>query len=289
MVHSKVLFKIPRAFAPSSVHPNTSVVDERLQSLQSNHLGPGPPFVPQSATHRESIGVRQSKNSSSSVNSGYGEDLYCNDGYSIGKTEVLAFNTMVGDQVETQVTNNLRSTMGIRRASFRTNFQKIEATKHSESSSKVAYIQPSGDSEGPMTNFRDLKSFEHNDFGCSTDNVIRKICINLSAWMWFERLVIFTTVVHSSLVIIDAGHEFPIYVDIGFAAFFTFESIVHIVALGFMNGPRSYIHSSIFNRISFGVTLWNWAEVKNSIIFGLLDADETINGMVDRSGFESLA
>ena len=258
MVRPKLLFNIPRAFTPSSVHPDPSTADAGLHILTAAHPRRNLDSFSQNASQSGRSSINRFRSRSDD------EAMYCNENYSIGTTEVLAFNVLEENQLNSPTQNNLRTILASKKGSFRAKLQSFEAGKRLESQNtdrNVHVLNPHLQASLSNSQYEGSRKFERNDFGCETTNIIRKVCMQLSGWKWFERIIMLTTLVHSSLVIFQAKHDFPIFVDIGFAAFFTFESFIHIVALGFLNGPRSYIHSSIFNRISFAVTLCNWAEV----------------------------
>jgi hypothetical protein len=262
MVGPRVIFTLPRLFAPprAAVHPayELSTADEGMHNLQTAYARRNSDTVAQN---------RNKKRESVSAEGGKAEDdfLFCNDGNSIGTTEVLAFNSMVENMNIPTIHNNYGPSMGNIKPSFRNKLQSVKGRNMETISVGV---------DGGNQNISGHKSLEipylegssrlsvQNDFGCGTENFVRKICVSLSTWKWFERLVMLATVAHSSLVIIEVRHSFPIYVDIGFALFFTLETLIQIIAWGFIRGPSSYLQMNIFNRISFGVTLWNWIEVE---------------------------
>jgi hypothetical protein len=255
MVGPKVIFTLPRLFPPqhSAVHPayELSTADEGMHNLQTANA------------KRNSLPKnRKKRRESISADGGKAEDdfLFCNEGTSIGTSEVLAFNFMVENMNNPAMQNKFGANMENRKSSFRRKLS-VKGRNQDTGSDEVSRNIPGQESLEFSYSEESMKLSIRNDFGCGTDNFVRKICMSISSWMWFERLVMLAAVAHSSLVVIEVRHELSIFVDIGFAAFFTLEMLIQIIAWGFIFGPSSYLQSNIFNRISFGVTLWNWIEV----------------------------
>jgi hypothetical protein len=256
MVRPKVIFTLPRLFPPqhSAVHPayELSTADEGMHNLQTANA------------KRNSVAQnRKKRRDSLSADGGKAEDdfLFCNEGNSIGTSEVLAFNFMVENMKNPTMQDKIGANLVNRKSSFRSKLQSVQGRNPNPGSDEVTRNIPGQESVVLSYSNDSMKLSIRNDFGCGADNFVRKICTSISGSKWFERLVMLAAVAHSSLVIIEVRHNFPIYIDIAFAAFFTLEMLIQIIAWGFCVGPSSYLQSNIFNRISFGVTLWNWIEV----------------------------
>lgn len=97
------------------------------------------------------------------------------------------------------------------------------------------------------------------------DSPLRKKCIWLSKWVWFDRFILFLIVANSTLLALTdywdkdswknkLGEETEIY----FALLFTGECIVKVIVMGFCLDPNSYLRDT-----------WNWLDF-TVVVSGLL-------------------
>jgi hypothetical protein len=206
-------------------------------------------------TRRQSIDDRRGSLESVSDELLANQVMYCNEGDSIGVSEVLAFNRLIEEVEKSTLTieNNDEKTSAINGA------KPAEVVNVMETGSADVFHEPEPeDSKRFQSNMHSHDAESFNDLGWSRDQLIRRNLLGVSNSTFFRRSVLLVGLVHSGLVI---RNKFPMYVDISFASIFTLELGVQVLARGLRKGKLSYLNSSVYNRLNCVVTLSNWVEV----------------------------
>ena len=101
--------------------------------------------------------------------------------------------------------------------------------------------------------------------GWTVHHPLRKACIQLVEWEWFDRLTLLLILMNVLIMCIDDPLEdnqaprqvFAAYVDIVFTSCFTFELCAKLGAQGFLLAPHSYLRDA-WNWIDFVVVISAW-------------------------------